>query len=237
MVAKADGNTLRTQRTRARVLAQSLALFNEVGEAHVTTGTIAAALNMSPGNLYYHFRNKDQIVEELFARFEERIDVQPGAAAAGPAPGNAPWGPAPRNAPWGPEAIEDLWLYLHLMLESIWEYRFLYRNLDDLVARNRRLRERFNRIVDRKHAAVVALCEGLVAARAMRARPDEIQALARNVLVVATYWLNFRALRVRGDAPGDDIGEGAFQVMALVAPYLVGAARAHLDRLGRTYID
>ena len=219
MVAKADGNTLRTQRTRARVLAESLRLFNEVGEAHVTTGTIAAALNMSPGNLYYHFRNKDQIVEELFARFEERIDVQPGAAAA------------------GPEAIEDLWLYLHLMLESIWEYRFLYRNLDDLVARNRRLRERFNRIVDHKHAAVVSLCEGLVAARAMRARPDEIQALARNVLVVATYWLNFRALRVRDDASGDDIGEGAFQVMALVAPYLVGAARAHLDRLGRTYID
>ncbi len=219
MVAKADGNTLRTQRTRARVLAESLRLFNEVGEANVTTGTIAAALDMSPGNLYYHFRNKDQIVEELFGRFEERIDVQPGAAAA------------------GPEAIEDLWLYLHLMLESIWEYRFLYRNLDDLVARNRRLRERFNRIIDRKHAAMVSLCEGLVAARAMRAHPDEIQALARNVLVVATYWLNFRALRVRGDAPGDDIGEGAFQVMALVAPYLVGAARAHLDRLGRTYID
>jgi len=228
MVAKADGNTLRTQRTRARVLAESLRLFNEVGEANVTTGTIAAALNMSPGNLYYHFRNKDQIVEELFARFEEQIDVQPGAAIAGP---------APRNAPWGPEAIEDLWLYLHLMLESIWEYRFLYRNLDDLVARNRRLRERFNRIIDRKHAAVVSLCEGLVAARAMRARPDEIQALARNVLVVATYWLNFRALRIRDGAAGDDIGEGAFQVMALVAPYLVGAARAHLDRLGRTYID
>jgi AcrR family transcriptional regulator len=218
MVAKADGNTLRTQRTRARVLAESLRLFNEVGEANVTTGTIAAALSMSPGNLYYHFRNKDQIVEELFARFEERIDVQPGAAAA------------------GPEAIEDLWLYLHLMLESIWEYRFLYRNLDDLVARNHRLRERFNRIIDRKHAVVVSLCEGLVAARAMRARPDEIQALARNVLVVATYWLNFTALRVRG-AAADDIGEGAFQVMSLVAPYLVGAARAHLDRLGRTYID
>ena len=219
MVAKADGNTLRTQRTRARVLAESLRLFNEVGEAHVTTGTIAAALNISPGNLYYHFRNKDQIVEELFARFEERIDVQPGAAAV------------------GPEAIEDLWLYLHLMLESIWEYRFLYRNLDDLVSRNRRLRERFNRIIDRKHAAVVSLCEGLVAARAMRARPDEIQALARNVLVVATYWLNFQALRGRRGAPDGDIGEGAFQVMALVAPYLVGAARTHLDRLGQTYID
>jgi AcrR family transcriptional regulator len=229
MVAKVDGNTLRTQRTRARVLAESLRLFNEAGEAHVTTGMIATALGMSPGNLYYHFRNKDQIVEELFGRFEERVDVQPTGSVSGP---------DPRDAPWGPEAIEDLWLYLHLMLEGIWDYRFIYRNLDDLMARNRRLRERFNRLIDRKHAAVVALCEGLVAARVMKATGGEIQALSRNVLVVATYWLNFEALRARRQSSaGGDIGAAAYQVMALVAPYLVGEARAHLDRIGRTYID
>jgi AcrR family transcriptional regulator len=219
MVAKLDGNAVRTQRTRGRILAESLKLFNEHGEAQVTTGMIAAALNMSPGNLYYHFRNKEQIVEELFSRFEERIDVQP------------------RQAAGGPEAIEDLWLYLHLMLEEIWEFRFLYRNLDDLLSRNRRLREHFNRIAGRKLEAVVALCESLVAARAMKARPEEIRTLARNVLVVATYWLNFASLRAgRG---GDDarLGQGAYQVMALIAPYLVGEARKHLDYLGRTYID
>lgn len=219
MVAKVDGNTVRTQRTRARILSGSLALFNELGEAHVTTGMIAEALDMSPGNLYYHFRNKDQIVEQLFAAFEARIDVQPDRPGA------------------GPEAIEDLWLYLHLMLEGIRDYRFLYRNLDDLVSRNRRLRERFNRIVDRKFEAVVVLCEGLVAARAMRARPEEIRALARNVLVVASYWLNFRALQGPRGASHADLGEGAFQVMALVAPYLVGAARRHLDHLSSNYID
>ena len=217
MVAKVDGNTVRTQRTRSRVLAESLKLFNELGEARVTTGMIAASLNISPGNLYYHFRNKDQIVEQLFARFEERIDVQPGPA------------------PDGPEAIEDLWLYLHLMLEGIWDYRFIYRNLDDLLSRNRGLRERFNRVIDRKFAAVVALCEGLVAARLMRARGEEVRALARNVLVVATYWLNFQSLRGRSDDAGD-VGQGAFQVMSLVAPYLVGEARSHLDRLGHTYL-
>ena len=219
MGAKVDGNTVRTQRTRARVLAESLRLFNERGEANVSTGMIAEALNMSPGNLYYHFRNKEQIVEELFARFEERIDVEPRAGSP------------------GPEAIEDLWLYLHLMLEGIWEYRFLYRNLDDLVARNRRLRDRFNRIGDRKFAAMVSLFEDLVREGLMRARDAEIRALAANVLVVSTYWLSFRSLRAGRASEAADIGQGAFQVMALIAPYLVGEARAHLDRLGQTYID
>ena len=215
-----DGNALRTQRTRARVLAQSLALFNELGEAQVTTGQIADALDMSPGNLYYHFRNKDQIIEELFARFEERIDVPPRPVAG------------------GAEAIEDLWLYLHLMLEAIGEYRFLYRNLDDLLGRNRRLREHFARIVQRKFEAVVGLCEALVRSGAMRARPGEIATLARNVLVVATYWLSFRGLStVPGRAGAGEQGQGAFQVMALVAPYLVGPARAHFDALSRSYLE
>jgi len=225
MAAKADGNTVRTQRTRERILAAALQLFNERGEGNVTTGIIAGELDMSPGNLYYHFRNKEQIVEQLFARFEQRIDVQPEAGYAAA----------------GPDAIEDLWLYLHLMLEGIWDYRFLYRNLDDLAARNRRLRDRFNRILDRKFEAVVTLCEGLVQARAMRASAGEIRALARNVLVVATYWLNYRTLRdagERGRAPVEHgVGEGAFQVMALVAPYLQGEARRHLDRLSLNYID
>ena len=191
----------------------------------MTTGMIADALGISPGNLYYHFRNKDQIVGELFARFEERIDVPPPPAAA------------------GPEAVEDLWLYLHLMFEGIHEYRFLYRNLDDLVGRSRKLRDRFNRIARRKRDAIVALCEGLAAAGLMRATPAEIRALAQNVLVVSTYWLNYRALDARRarSSPGDDeareLGEGAYQVMALVAPYLAPEARRHLDRLGRSYVE
>jgi len=224
MAERVDGNAIRTQRTRARILAGSLRLFNELGEARVTTGMIAESLGMSPGNLYYHFRNKDQIVAELFARFEERIDVAPPAGSG------------------GPEAIEDLWLYLHLMFEGIHEYRFLYRNLDDLVGRSRRLRESFNRIARRKRDAIVALCGGLADVGLMRATADEIRALAQNVLVVSTYWLNYRALRAsRSSAsPGDDdraLGEGAYQVMALVAPYLAPEARRHLDRLGRRYIE
>lgn len=215
-----DGNAARSERTRARILAQALQLFNEKGAAHVTTGAIATSLDISPGNLYYHFRNKDAIIEQLFHRFEERVGLEPAAASSPSA------------------AIEDLWLYLHLMLEAIWEFRFLYFGLDDLVGRNRRLRAHFNRIVDRKHATVASLCESLVRAGAMHASTAEIRTLARNVLVVATYWLNFQSLRGLDEGSvGAALGQGAHQVMALVAPYLGAASRRHLERLGRRYLD
>ena len=205
------------RQTRQRILDASLAMFNSQGEPNVTTNHIADELEISPGNLYYHFRNKDQIVERLFDRFEERISISPPEAGSDAG------------------AIEDLWLYLHLMFEAIWDYRFLYRNLDDIVGRHPRLRDHINRIVEAKLAAVEGLCRSLARAGLVTATPSEIRALALNVLVVATYWLNFQAVRGGGD-PGDS-GNGAFQVMSLVAPYLAGEARRHFERLGREYLQ
>jgi AcrR family transcriptional regulator len=217
-VTRQDGNTVRTERTRRRILDESLRLFNEQGEAAVSTADIAGAAGISPGNLHYHFRKKDQIVAALFDRLEARLAIDPPAASD------------------VAQSIEDLWLYLHLMLEAIWEFRFFYRNLHAVAGRDRRLRERFNRIAARKLEAIQALCESLASRGALAATPEQIRALARNVLLVATYWLDFQALR-RGRDDAADLGQGAYQVMSLVAPFLVGGAREHLERLGRSYVE
>jgi len=213
-----DGNSVRTARTRRRILDESLALFNARGEESVATADIAAAAGISPGNLHYHFRRKDDIVAALFAELEARLAIEPavGGSVA--------------------RMLDDLWLYLHLMLEAIRDFRFFYRNLHGVAGRDRRLRERFNRIAGRKLAAIESLCAALAARGAFRASAEEIRALARNVLLVATYWLDFQALRGgRDDAP--DLGHGAYQVMSLIAPYLRGGARRHLQRLGAAYVQ
>lgn len=211
----------RPRRTRERIVETSLRLFNESGEPHVTTALIAAEMGISPGNLYYHFRSKDEIVRELFARFERRL-LQTMAV------------PEDRAAD-----VEDVWLLLHLLFEVMWEYRFLYRDLEDLLSRDWRMAAHFGRLIDRATGTVVSLSESLVASGSMRATRAEIEALAGNVLLVMTYWMSFQRLRQLGgrESPAAKLDHAAYQVLSLVAPYLVGEARELLERLRREYLD
>jgi AcrR family transcriptional regulator len=207
------------RRTRSRILETSLRLFNDFGEPNVTTTLIADEMNISPGNLYYHFRSKDEIVDTLFGEFEREVD---GVLAA----------PTARTA-----NVEDVWLFLHVLFEAMWRYRFLYRDLNDLLSRNRLLEVHFKRLLEQKTKTAAALCDGLAAAGEMRASRAEIATLAVNMVVVLTYWLSFEYVRdPRHPHEEATLARGAYQVMALVAPFLAGQSRSLFERLAAAYV-
>ena len=130
--------------------------------------------------------------------------------------------------------LEDIWLQLHLVFECIWEYRFLYRDLVDILSRNRHLRLRFARILKRAAANATMVMRGMVQAGAMRASGAEIEAAATNILVLATFWLNYSS--VRGDRDEQTaIRLGIVQVMMLVSPFLRDEERVHLNTLSKAY--
>ena len=209
-------------RTRERVLDVSLALFNERGAPNVTTNHIADAAEISPGNLYYHFRHKEDIVMALYERYEATIADVLGSGS-------------------GEEgAVDDLWLLVHLAFEVIHDFRFIHRDLSELTAAYPALRTRFQRGVDGGIARTSAYCQALAAAGALEATPEEAHALAVNISLVTTYWLNLQTLRHAGrrDAPPDDdaISEGVFQVLSLITPYLRGPTQEEFRRVALRYL-
>jgi len=210
----------RPRRTRERILETSLALFNRLGAPQVTTANIADEMNISPGNLYYHFANKDEIVFELYTAYEARV--------------------LPLYADPGDRQldVDDLWLWLHLLFEQMWAYRFLYRDLDLLASRNRRLALRLGALLRKGAATVIELCRGMVEAGTMRASEREIDALAQNAVLVGAYWASYDRIRraVYDDESPVDAGRAAYQVLSLFGPCFTGEARAYLDRLSADYL-
>ncbi len=204
------------RRTRERILETALGLFNDFGEPNVTTTVIADEMEISPGNLYYHFHSKDEIVNALFSEYEKEIEHLLTAPGSRPA------------------TAEDIWFFLHLVFELIWKYRFFYRDINDLLTRNRLVETHFQRILAHKIQVGTAICQGLVAAGTLRANAAEISALATNMTVIATFWLSYEHARNPRGTP--DIGRGAYQVISLAAPFLQGEPRRLLENLSAAYL-
>lgn len=105
-------------KTKDRILQISLQLFNERGERSVTTNHIAAELGISPGNLYYHFRNKHEIIKELMHQYQvETLEMLS----------------LPEDRPL---TTNDKINYFQVLSGQLWNYRFIHRDVYHLVESN-----------------------------------------------------------------------------------------------------
>lgn len=211
----------RPLKTRDRILQKSLELFNEQGERKVTTNHIAAALGISPGNLYYHFRNKEEIIFELFCRYEgETLSLLM----------------APEDRPL---TYADKIGYFEGILGNMWEYRFLHRDLEQLMAGNPALQERYRRFALQVMAQGQRIYQRLAESGLIEARPDEVTALIVNIWVIITNWIPFLLTSgMFGPAHAishDHAKRGIYQVLLLEAPYLRGEALEKLPEMKARY--
>jgi AcrR family transcriptional regulator len=209
------------RRTAERILEVTLALFNRFGEPNVSTTLISAELNISPGNLYYHYPAKDELINSLFDRFERALNEL-------------------LNAGDNVRDVEDAWFFMHSLFELIWEYRFLYRDLNDLLSKNRRLETHFQSVLKNKTRAVKALLDSMSRAGALQIDAREVDATATSMVVVLTYWLSFEYVRdprhaLEAENAQMALMRGAQHVLNLLTPYLEQGQRQHLIQLVGAY--
>jgi AcrR family transcriptional regulator len=209
-----------TVQTRERILACSLLLFNERGENNVTTNAIADETDISPGNLYYHFRSKNDIVIELFKRFITQLKPLlevPGEALL---------------------EAEDLWFQLHLMYELKGRFRFFYRNLTDLTERVPALHRAFRGLLSKEKEAISSVLDGLEKKGSLQASARDREVLADNLLLATNYWIPFNDIvDHQSMANGTAQTKAVARALQLILPYLREPEQQSFHALIDEYLD
>jgi AcrR family transcriptional regulator len=209
------------RRTAERILEVTLDLFNRFGEPNVSTTLISSELNISPGNLYYHYPAKDELINSLFDKYERSLSEI-------------------LNASDGVRNVEDAWFYMHTVFELIWQYRFLYRDLNDLLSKNRRLETHFQGVLKSKTRSVRAMLDAMSRSGAVAIDSREVEGTATSMVVVLTYWLSYEYVRdprkaLEPESASASLLRGAQHVLGLLVPYLEAGQRQHLLTLVGEY--
>lgn len=202
-------------KTKDRILAAALAEFNRHGESNVTTGAIADAVNISSGNLHYHFPTKQELTWTLFSQYEREMLSLLAT-------------PPDRSA-----ELEDIWLLMHLSFELMGRYEFVFQDLSDLCHRYSKIRHHFNGILKIWGETLRVMLSDFEDQEMLDISPQELTSLIDSILLISFFWPAYG--RVSRSLGGADPNNTVIQIMGLISPYLIPEARAYIKHLVRRY--
>lgn len=195
-------------KTRDKIIACALQLFNEKGTGSISTNHIAAAAGISPGNLYYHFRNKEDIIRAIFEQmdaygleqyFHIFQELQPGTLAA----------------------IEQTFVMIQ---KFNWRYRFFKRELTALIMNDSLLRERFHQ-THRRMLEVIrqSNADAFAIGTLKPLSAADMTLFTEEIWLVALFWLNY--LEVGGEEVNDaTLARGIDLLRSMLKPRLTEEA-------------
>jgi len=191
---------------RDRIIIAAKELFNLYGSSNIGTNKIAAHLGISPGNLYYHFKNREEIIRTIFPEISDATD----AALT-----------LPSRSGLSPEDFGDLMVN---WIQLVWKYRFFYGNLVALLRKDDLLKELYMERRDK----TLSIMQTAILAYSHQSSENNIKfseedagKLAKNIWIVALNWIGFLQVEKEDqDITFTDLLAGAYQIFALMEPYL-----------------
>jgi len=176
---------------------------------------VANEMGISPGNLYYHFHGKEPLVLGLFERFQNEL---------------APLLDPPADAQLKPE---DYWLFLHLIIERMAHYRFLFQDLSNLAGRLPKLAKGIRNLLTALKRTLASLLARLKAAGQLVSDTQALGQLVEQITMTLLFSLDYQRIL---DREGE-VRVVVYQVMMLVAPHLLLPARQATERFALKYLD
>ena len=202
-------------KTKDLILAVSLELFNTEGESNLTAVDIANELDISPGNLYYHYKGKAEIIHALLGHYETSLnDIFASLTDK-------------------ESTAEDDWVGLYVLMEQVYQYRFLYRNPGDLIKKYPQLTKQISSIMLTMHNMVTEILRVVSGTGVFEGQlnlPTDI------LMLVMLNWFNYRELADQDEEPRKLIADAMSRLSSLVAPYSSPEMRAYMAACNESYL-
>ena len=203
--------------TRTQILVATLSLFNENGEPNTTTNDIANEADISPGNLHYHFNKKSKLVEALLIEFQ--ADVR-----------------RVLEPPTGDDVtIDDFWAFLHLLLEVLAVYRFLFRDMETLIRTYPKVGHALRGFAKGLTAIMQLYIEALRRNALLTIDNREMPVVCRNLVVVSLFSERFDDISSSAQKTDVSAMRVAQSVLGILLPYASPAAAELITELSEHY--
>ena len=201
-------------KTRDKIVSAALALFNENGERNVTTNHISAHLGISPGNLYYHFKNKEAIIREIFESYS--VELLEGFIPV--------------------DAQQDnlvlLKRYLDCIFTLMWKYRFFYANLPQILQRDEILHEKYLAVQRRSQVNLNTIFKSFIELKLLNIKEEEVKPLVTSLHLIIFSWLSYQSsMSLNSDITEQVIHQGMLQMTAVMKPYTTALGEEQLQLL------
>ena len=168
--------------TKEAILSAALKLYNSKGISAVTSRHIAASLDISPGNLHYHYKHTDDIIAALCSRLVVNFDELMVRM----------------------EEVDDIVVLFEDSFELVYKYRFIFLHFVEIGMRLPAFRKTYQELMVRREKEFKILFNKLVERGVFRKDiPDEIwSALVTQIFVLGDFWLSNNELtnRLKGAA-------------------------------------
>ncbi len=190
-------------KTRDKIIQASIALFNDQGERNVTTNHIAAHLGISPGNLYYHFRNKEDIILSIYEEYARNIVLDT----------------FPQVSP-DVKPLDAIILYMDAVFQAMMKFRFFYSNLPVLLAKNPSLHDKY---VEVQHIITERVSDMMISlkdAGVIEFESNELADIVSLLRLVNTFWLSFYQTQNNNVEINDAVFyQGVLKILVIIRPY------------------
>lgn len=176
--------------TKEKIKKVSIELFNNQDTLSVTTNHIAKALGISVGNLYYHYKNKEEIIREIYAQMSQRFESLNMF----------------EQIKESENPLDELSNMFDGFGQLFWEYRFLMRDSAVLMAFDSELKAMFIANQEKRIAQIEGLLRFLIAKRIIKEMPEnELKMRAKLGWFISAYWQIF--VSSSGEVTKDSIQE------------------------------